>query len=119
MKTCPFCNNKFNERHGNQLYCSAHCKKLQKGRIQKKLYGLLKDFRSGFINNLKLFEELLPRAGKQSYSLNELTNRGFKPHCYYMMFIDNTGITWHAVGNYSHCITKKDQGLIVTVLNNK
>lgn len=117
MKSCAFCNNSFAPKHGNQQYCSTDCNKSQKAATQQKLYGIIKEFRKGFLANYKLFEQLLPKRGQQTYPLSDLNNSGFKPHCFYKANTDAEKNTWYIVNNYSFCIQKKDQILLVTIIN--
>jgi hypothetical protein len=120
MKTkrkCLFCGKEFMPTHGNQLYCSDECKKNQKAATQYKLYGILKEFRKGFLANFKLFEKLLPTSGKKTYTLPELNIYGFKHNCYYGAFTDSEKGTCYKVGHYSFTIFEKDKILSVTILN--
>lgn len=112
-----FCNKKFSQTHGNQRYCSIPCKKCRKASSQQKLYGIIKEFRKGFLGNYKLFEQLLPKSGKKSFPLTEMNNLGFKHTCYYKAFIDDEKITWYTVGNYSFSIKATNQTYYLTLLN--
>lgn len=115
MKSCALCNNTFIPNHGNQQYCSSTCFKSQKAATQQKLYGILKEFRKGFLDNYKLFEQLMPKTGKKTYSLDEINNRGFKQNCYYQAYFDSEKTTWYIVSNYSFSLQKKDQNLFITI----
>lgn len=116
-RKCSFCNSEFMPRHGNQLYCSAECHKNQKAETQYKLYGILKEFRKGFLNNFKLFEKLLPKAGRKILPLQEMNIYGFKHNCYYGAFTDSEKRTWYHVGHYSFNISEKEKIFSVTIFN--
>ncbi len=117
MKPCLYCQQKYTPGHGNQQYCSAECKKLQKAATQKKLYGVLKELRAGFLSNYKLLERLLPKVGKKTFALTELSNSGFKVDCYYKAYTDNNKTIWYRVGDYSFAIEKNNEGLFITITN--
>ena len=117
MKACLFCQNKYTPTHGNQQYCSNECKTSQKAATQQKLYGTFKEFRKGFLGNYKLFEQLLPKTGKKTYSLTELNNSGFKHNCYYKAYTDANKNTWYFVSNYSFSIQKTGQDFLLTLIN--
>jgi hypothetical protein len=120
MKTkrkCLFCDSEFMPTHGNRLYCSEECKKNQKAATQYKLYGILKEFRMGFLDNFRLFEKLLPKTGRKTLQLQELNIYGFKQNCYYGEFIDGDKRKWYKVGRYSFSILEKDKIYSVTILN--
>lgn len=116
-RICPFCNSEFTLAHGNQVYCSAECKNNQKAAVQYKLYGILKEFRKGYLANFKLLEKLLPKPGKKTYTLTEINSYGFKHNCFYGAFSDSDGKTWYRVGNYSFAIFKKDEILSIIITN--
>ena len=117
MKYCALCKNAFTPTHGNQRYCSTNCNRSQKAATQQKLYGILKEFRKGFLGNYKLFEQLLPKAGKKTYPLAEINNLGFKHNCYFQANTDTEKNTWYMISNYSFCLQKKDQNLFITIIN--
>jgi len=117
MKLCAYCNSTFIPKHGNQQYCSSACHKSQKAATQQKLYGILKEFRKGFLANYKLFEQLLPKTGKKTFALDELNNKGFKHNCYYKASTDSEKNTWYIVSNYSFSIQKKDNNFLITLIN--
>lgn len=89
----------------------------QKAATQYKLYGILKEFRRGFLANFKLFEKLLPRPGKKTYPVHELNIYGFKHNCYYGVLTDTDQKTWYRVGQYSFTIFEKDKIISITILN--
>lgn len=120
MKTkrkCHFCESDFMPSHGNRSYCSDECQKNQKAETQHKLYGILKEFRKGFLANFKLFEKLLPQPGKTTYPLQELNISGLKHNCFYGAFTDTDKKTWYRVGQYSFTIFEKDKIISITILN--
>jgi hypothetical protein len=102
--------------HGNTVYCCEDCKKNQKAASQHKLYGILKEFRRGFLGNFKLFEKLLPNPGKQSYSREELISNGFKHNCYFGAFTDQDKRTWYRVADYNFTFFKKDENSFITIV---
>jgi hypothetical protein len=117
MNSCLFCENQYSPTHGNQRYCSSECKKSQKAASQQKLYGIIKEFRKGFLTNYKLFEDILPKSGKKTLPLTDLTSNGFKVNCYYKAYTDNGNHRWYMVGNFAFSIEKKNQEVLVTILN--
>lgn len=118
MKHCAFCKGAFTPKHGNQRYCSTNCNRSQKAATQQKLYGILKEFRKGFLGNYRLFEQLLPKTGKKTYPLAEINNKGFIQSCYFQAYTDMERNTWYTVSNYSFSIHKKEnQNLFITLTN--
>jgi hypothetical protein len=115
MKSCRFCNDTFAPTHGNQQYCSSDCHKSQKADTQQKLYGILKEIRKGFLDNYKLFEQLIPKKDKKTYPLSELNNKGFNHNCFYTAYTDSDKNIWYQVYDYSFSIQKKDQDILITI----
>jgi predicted nucleic acid-binding Zn ribbon protein len=113
MKNCLHCKNDFKPKHGNQLYCSESCKQELKTIKQRENNALLKQFKSGFLSNYKLFQELHPQQGHFSISLFRLLKHGFDQYAYYGTAVDEKGSTWHKVNEYMFSIiTSKDQPLL-------
>lgn len=96
---CRYCAKKFNKEHGNQIYCSANCKELQKAAIQKKLYNIYKDFRLGYIKNYKILETILPDKGKIEKTFYELKISGFNPDCFFGTLRDKEKI-WYRIADF-------------------
>lgn len=112
MKTkrpCPTCQKDFLQKHGNQLYCSPVCKEYQKAATQQKLYGILKEFRKGYLGNYKLFEQLLPKSGSKTLLLSQLNADGFKPNCFYGAFINDKKETFYKIAEYQYRIYVDNQ----------
>jgi hypothetical protein len=112
---CPHCKAEFVKRHGNQVYCTATCKNRQKAMSQARLYGILKDFRKGFISNYNLFLELLPKQGTKTLLLQELEKSGFRHNCYYGAYTDPEKNNWYKVHNYAFSLINKNQILSVII----
>lgn len=106
---CPFCKADFDKHHGNQVYCSQECKRHQKAATQYKLYGILKEFRNGFLVNYKLFENLVPDSGSKKITLWQLNGMGFKPNCYYGIFVNEKKETFYRIGGYSYQVINENQ----------
>ena len=115
-RKCPFCGEQFTPIHGNQLYCSPEHKKFQKAANQIKLYGVLKDFRKGFLANYKLFERLLPKSGNKTFPLDQLKSSGFRPDCYFGAFINTQKETFYRVGEYHYRIFIDNQIQSIKIL---
>ncbi len=113
--TCPFCKNSFTKMHGNQIYCSTKCKNYQKASTQYKLYGILKEFRKGFLNNYKLFERLVPEHGINHFLLSDLLIHGFNSDCFYGRLNDSEKYEWYRVGPYTFTMTRNDKIVTVTI----
>jgi len=99
----------FNKHHGNQVYCSDDCKRNQKAATQYRLYGILKEFRKGFLNNYKLFEKLVPDTGNKKFTLWQLNGMGFQPNCYYGTFVNEKKETFYRIGEYSYQVINESQ----------
>jgi hypothetical protein len=112
---CPFCKTEFQKKHGNQVYCTQTCKNNQKATSQANLYGILKEFRKGFIGNYKLFLLLLPKTGTKTLLLSELEKQGFKHNCYYSAYTDSERHNWYKVHNYAFSLVNKNQVLSITI----
>lgn len=104
MKTCNRCHSEFSPAHGNQQYCSSKCKSLQKAETQKKLYGIIKDFRMGFLKNYKIFEAIMNGERQKTLPLHYLEKLGFNYNCFYADFEDTQGSIWNIVAEYRFCI---------------
>ena len=115
-RICPFCQKKFEKGHGNQVYCSDDCRRYQKKATQNKLYNIYKEFRSGFLNNYKIFETILPEKGRIEKSFYEISILGFNSNCYYKTVKDKERI-WHLIADYRFNIStnKKNIPLIEIV----
>lgn len=115
---CPFCQRKFAKGHGNQVYCGDYCRRHQKKATQNKLYGILKDFRSGFLKNFKLFEELLPQKGEKEFTLYKMRLAGFNDNCFFGTFIDAEKKQWFRIANYRFHICIENEKKIPTIIIN-
>ncbi|HLP36955.1 hypothetical protein [Lacibacter sp.] len=98
---CAFCGNLFKKRNGTSRYCPGNsCYKEAKKQRQKVVDDLLKSFRKGIYQNLKLFVSLLPKPGSVSRPLSEMLIKGFDENAFYGVVIDKQKRTWQYVGNY-------------------
>lgn len=118
MKTCLHCRNNFTPKHGNQQYCSTICNKTQKAKTQQKLYGLLKEFRKGYLTNYRIFNELLEKPGSKTFSLDLLRSRGFRSDSYYGASINDRKETYYRVGEYHFHIFIADKTTSIKILKN-
>ena len=94
------CSTEFCPRHGNQRYCSPKCKGKRKSLLQGIQYGVLKEFRKGFLNNYKIFENLFSDNKPKTLSLTQLEILGFNYNCFYGDWEDDKENTWCIVVNY-------------------
>jgi len=113
---CPFCQRKFEKGHGNQVYCGDYCRRYQKKATQNKLYGIIKDFRSGFLKNYKLFENLLPKKGTKEATLYEMRISGFNENCFYGTVKDVNQKQWFQVANYRFHVYTGNEKKIPTII---
>ena len=98
---CTFCGSLFKKRNGTSRYCpDKSCYQEAKKQRQKKVDDLLKSFRKGVYQNLKLFASLLPESGTVSRPLSEMLIKGFDENAFYRVAIDTKKQTWRYVGNY-------------------
>lgn len=116
-RTCPYCQNNFLQKHGNQVYCSSSCQEQQKAETEFKLYGLIKEFRKGFLANYKLFEQVLPNTGTVTHKLSDLTNNGLKHNCFFGAFTDRNNKSWFKVSKYQFTIFEKEKTFLITLIN--
>jgi len=116
-RECAYCTKIFVQSHGNQLYCTKECKTYQNEATQYKLYGLLKEFRNGFLANFRLLEKLLPKKGSTQYLLEELKSYGFNPDCYFGAFADQNKYSWHKIANYCFCVYVEKNVLKIKIVN--
>jgi len=113
-RKCSNCNKEFHCNHGNRLYCSNECKNAKKSNSQQKVYRLLREFRKGYLANLKLFE-YLNSIGQNSLPINEANAFGFNQYSYYGTYQDERGYPMYKVGPYFFSIIKKSDKLFVTL----
>lgn len=117
QRKCRFCGTDFIPTHGNRWYCCEAHKQSQKAESQYKLYNFLKEFRKGYLNNFKIFEQILPLPGKQTFPLPEIRALGFSQDCYYKVFRDTEQKNWYKVGPYRFTIIQQNQHLAITIVN--
>lgn len=118
-RICPFCQKKFAKGHGNQVYCGDYCRRHQKKATQNRLYGILKDFRSGFLKNYKLFEKILSKKGAIDATLYEMRLAGFNDNCFFGTMKDEEQKQWYKVANYRFNINiaNDKKTPIITIIN--
>ncbi len=109
MKKCNYCGGNFTPGHGNQQYCTSQCKILQKAATQKKLYGVLKEFRKGYLTNYKLFEKVVSKSGSKTIPLSELKNKGFQSNCYYGAYTKDKSTIFYKIGEYHFSMFTESQ----------
>ena len=98
---CAFCGSLFKKRNGTSRYCPGKsCYKEAKKQRQKVVDDLLKSFRKGIYQNLKVFASVLPKPGTVSRPLSEMLMKGFDEHAFYRVGLDERNQTWRFVGNY-------------------
>lgn len=118
-RKCNFCNNYYIQAHGNQLYCNVECKNYKKSGSQYKLYGILKDYRKGFINNYKLFEKLLDKQNRKEFPLSHIDLIKFNPNAYFGKFITESKETLYSVGEFNFQVIIKNNISYLIISNKK
>ncbi len=119
MKTiCAHCGQEFKKPNGSSRYCpGGECYNEAKKSRQKIVDDLIKSFRRGIYQNLKIFKELLPSAGSVSASLTDLLRDGLAPDAYYGCKIDQNKNMWYCVGPYLFNITNESPKRVIIYKN--
>ena len=114
---CRYCNKSFEAEHGNTRICSPYCsKELKKSKV-KENNTILKQLRTGFLDNYKLFVRFLPDAGSIEIPLLQLLKPGFDQHAFYGNKLStSTNIVWHQVNEYLFYISTKNNQPILHLL---
>lgn len=113
---CTHCGNSFEKRNGTSRYCpDKPCYKEAKRQRQKQVDDLLKSFRKGIYQNLKLCKKLLPKSGSVSRPLNEVVRNGFDENAFYGSAIDTQKKTWRYVGSYLFNISIENKLEVINI----
>jgi hypothetical protein len=98
------CEKQFFTEHGNSHYCSKECYKANKKESQKVQFGIISEFRIGFLKNYKMLNELLIEKAQITMIFKDALKKGFNSKYYFGLEKSPEKIIWYRIGDYAFTI---------------